>query len=155
MKPKRRVMCPDCMRPKMLFETERKAQDFIRWNASSMEYGGDTLRAYYCPACCGWHISHHWHKERYDRQTDQLIDAYHRRVKKGTRIDKLLTDEGERIVREALEIFRNLPENVRNAQDKSKVKRGIRKYCHENNIDDSNGQLRCEIYRLWRQNGNT
>lgn len=81
MKPKNRIWCPDCGRPKMLFKTERKAQDFIRWNGGDMKYGGDKLRAYYCPSCCGWHISHHRHMERYDRQTDQLLGAYRRRVR--------------------------------------------------------------------------
>ncbi len=73
MRPKHRVWCPDCQRPKMLFETERKAQDFIQWNGDDMEYGADTLRAYYCPACCGWHISHRGHRSWYDRQTEQMI----------------------------------------------------------------------------------
>lgn len=30
MKPKNRVMCPDCGRSKMLFETETKANNFIK-----------------------------------------------------------------------------------------------------------------------------
>ena len=155
MKPKRRVMCPDCHRPKMLFETERKANDFIRWNADSMEYGSETLRAYYCPSCCGWHISHHEHQERYEQQTDRLIDAYHRRIKKhgATRIDKLLTNEGERTARRAAEIWKDLPVDIRLAQDKSRVKRLLTKYFEQNGIDDTAGQLRGEIYRLWRENG--
>ena len=139
----------------MLFETERKANDFIRWNADSMEYGSDTLRAYYCPSCCGWHISHHEHQERYEQQTDRLIDAYHRRIKKhgATRIDKLLTNEGERTARRAAEIWKDLPVDIRLAQDKSRVKRLLTKYFEQNGIDDTAGQLRGEIYRLWRENG--
>ncbi len=59
MKPTRnRVMCPDCWRLKMLFKTRKKAINFIKWNRDELEYGGETLRAYYCRACCGWHISH-------------------------------------------------------------------------------------------------
>ena len=65
MKPKRRIYCPDCGKPKMLFETERKAQDFIRWNSDDMGAHGDELRAYYCPSCCGWHVSHKKHREDY------------------------------------------------------------------------------------------
>jgi len=51
-------MCPACWRPKMLFNTKRKALNFIKWNKDELEYGGETLRAYYCKYCCGWHISH-------------------------------------------------------------------------------------------------
>lgn len=59
MKPtKNRVWCPDCWRLKMLFKTRKKAINFIKWNKDELEYGGETLRAYYCRACCGWHISH-------------------------------------------------------------------------------------------------
>ena len=59
MKPTRnRVMCPDCWRLKMLFKTRKKAINFIKWNKDELEYGSETLRAYYCPKCCGWHISH-------------------------------------------------------------------------------------------------
>ena len=42
----------------MLFKTRKKAINFIKWNKDELEYGGETLRAYYCRACCGWHISH-------------------------------------------------------------------------------------------------
>ena len=59
MKPtKNRVWCPDCWRLKMLFKTRKKAINSIKWNKDELEYGGETLRAYYCRACCGWHISH-------------------------------------------------------------------------------------------------
>ena len=75
MKPKNRVMCPDCGRQKMLFETERKAQDFIRWNSEDMR-NGESLRPYHCKACCGWHITHVGHREEYDTRMDERISAY-------------------------------------------------------------------------------
>lgn len=74
-KPKNRIMCPDCGRPKMLFETESKARNFIKFNGLDVEYRGE-LRTYYCPACAGYHISSKEHKKNYDSQTDRLIDAY-------------------------------------------------------------------------------
>ena len=76
MKPKNRVMCPDCGRPKMLFETEKKAETFIKFNASAINPKGDrTIRVYYCPACCGYHISsHEYHGDNLN--TDRLIARY-------------------------------------------------------------------------------
>ena len=87
MKPTRnRVMCPDCGKVKMLFESEKKAQAFIDWNAQDIQ-NGDRLRPYYCPACCGWHISHHKYKIYYEGKTDKMINEYYK-VKKKKRYDK-------------------------------------------------------------------
>ena len=36
-KPKNRVMCPDCGKSKMLFETEKKAENFIKWNGDKLD----------------------------------------------------------------------------------------------------------------------
>ena len=47
MKPKNRVMCPDCGRLKMFFESESKANNFIKFNKDDIE-NGDELRSYYC-----------------------------------------------------------------------------------------------------------
>lgn len=83
MKPTRnRVMCPDCGKAKMLFESEKKAKRFIEWNGEELPYGGDSLRPYYCPACCGWHISHHRYTTYYEGRTDEMIENYYK-VKKG------------------------------------------------------------------------
>lgn len=75
MKPKNRILCPDCGRPKILFESENKANNFIKFNASEISHG-DRLRSYYCPACCGWHVSSH----KYDgvNRTEILLNKYHR-----------------------------------------------------------------------------
>ena len=78
MKPKKRVMCPDCKRPKMLFETEAKALNFIKFNGGEIDAHGGELRAYYCPACCGWHISSKKYNKKYEGRTDRLINAYKR-----------------------------------------------------------------------------
>ena len=75
MKPKNRVFCPDCGRQKMVFESERKAQDFIRWNSGEIP-GGNRLHPYYCKACCGWHISHVEHREEYDSRMDERLSVY-------------------------------------------------------------------------------
>jgi hypothetical protein len=68
-------MCPDCGKQKMLFETERKAQDFLRWNADEIA-GGESMRPYYCNACCGWHLTHVRHREEYDSRMDERISVY-------------------------------------------------------------------------------
>lgn len=73
MKPKNRVLCPDCGKPKILFESENKANNFIKFNASEIPHG-DKLRSYYCPACCGWHVSSHQYNGV--NRTEVMIQQY-------------------------------------------------------------------------------
>lgn len=77
MKPTRnRVMCPDCGRAKMLFESECSARNFIKFNGDDIDTHGGKLRVYYCPACCGYHISSKPYKEGYSYRTENLIKRY-------------------------------------------------------------------------------
>ncbi len=63
MKPKHnRVMCPDCFRQKMLFETQKQADNFIKWNGDDIDTNGGELRSYYCKCCGGWHITSKPHR---------------------------------------------------------------------------------------------
>ena len=79
MKPKNnRVVCPECGRMKMLFETEKKALNFIKWNGEDIDTHGGELRPYYCPACMGYHISSKPFKPKYEHTTDDLILRYQR-----------------------------------------------------------------------------
>lgn len=60
MKPtKNRVFCKNCGRSKILFETEKKAQNFIKFNSEEIEAetGYSPQRVYYCVFCGGWHTT--------------------------------------------------------------------------------------------------
>ena len=84
-------MCPECGKPKMQFETERKANDFIKWNSDEMETGGKSLRVYYCKACCCWHISHRQYRKGYGRTLDNKIKTYEQQKRNsGKKIDRLI-----------------------------------------------------------------
>ena len=138
-------MCPDCGRPKMLFETERKANDFIKWNGDELHVpDGCELRAYYCPSCCGWHISHQRYKKGYDKSTDRLIYAYHRTKRSMGKIDRLIHYVD--IEREAERIFEAVPE------EHKETKGGLRKYLNEyfaSSGMDKGGAIRSAIYKRW------
>lgn len=60
MKPKNRVYCNACGRSKMLFETEKKALLFIKFNSDEILVDNvvTPTRAYYCESCMGWHVTH-------------------------------------------------------------------------------------------------
>lgn len=60
MKPtKNRIYCRDCGRFKMVFENEKKANTFIKFNGDEIEAasGFAPIRAYYCIVCGGWHVT--------------------------------------------------------------------------------------------------
>lgn len=60
MKPtKNQIFCPECQHPKMLFQTKSEAIRFLRYNADEIEQetGKRPVRAYYCHACGGFHVT--------------------------------------------------------------------------------------------------
>lgn len=54
-----RVYCPCCYGSKVLFESEKKANDFIRYNKDLIaeQNGYAPVRSYYCEVCGGWHVT--------------------------------------------------------------------------------------------------
>ena len=48
-----------CLRPKMLFESEEKARNFIKFNAGEISERSRhvPVRGYYCQFCGGWHVT--------------------------------------------------------------------------------------------------
>ncbi len=150
---KNRIFCPDCAKPKMLFESEAKALNFIKWNGGKLETEGKPLRAYYCPSCCGWHISHQEYREDYKERTDSLLSAYNHSLKNGKKkIDYLI--HGDSLAGNAKKIFLCLSEEVQKAPYKEILKKHLKRYFRENNIEDPHGQIRAEVYRIWRQENN-
>ncbi len=79
MKPtKNRVHCKECGRVKMLFESEKKAQLFMKFNNEEIAEESDKVpaRAYYCEACGGWHLTHLSEPYKGASLTEQLMDQY-------------------------------------------------------------------------------
>jgi hypothetical protein len=116
-KPKNRIMCPDCGRQKMFFESESKANNFIKWNKEDIE-NGDKLRAYYCPACCGWHISHQEYNKNMEGKTDKLIETYNN-LKETNRypyIDDIINEVYQIIVTSKLKDRKQINQLLRQAE---------------------------------------
>lgn len=60
MKPKHnRRFCIGCHHDKMWFETQAKADNFLKFNRDSIAAvsGKAPTRSYYCSFCCGWHVT--------------------------------------------------------------------------------------------------
>ena len=54
-----RVYCIGCKHTKMLFETQTKADNFIKFNRDAIASSSEKVptRSYYCSFCCGWHVT--------------------------------------------------------------------------------------------------
>lgn len=143
-----RIVCPGCGKPKMQFETERKAKDFIKWNAAEFKDGGKNLRTYYCKACCCWHITHAQYKEGYDSQLNNKIEAFKQQQdKRGRRLDVLIrSSDIETIMRQANEIYPRL--NL-SSQPKGSVKDAISKFLRKHESYQDSPILRAEIQHLY------
>ena len=53
-----RAFCISSRQYKLKFETKEKAERFIKYNAQEMPEDYRPIRAYLCPTCCGWHVTH-------------------------------------------------------------------------------------------------
>lgn len=79
MKPSRgRAYCREAQRLKIFFETERKAENFIKFNHADMiqESGFAPTRWYYCIACDGWHVSSSRRFKNAANKTELVIEAF-------------------------------------------------------------------------------
>lgn len=77
-KPKNRVFCPVIERSKKLFDTKERAEMYIKRNAETIRKnsGVAPVRAYYCKACGGWHVTHKLtNSGREDEIIEKLINS--------------------------------------------------------------------------------
>ncbi len=60
MKPRRNIVfCHGSNRKKMIFDSQSKADNFIKYNRDEIleENGKAPIRSYYCELCCGYHVT--------------------------------------------------------------------------------------------------
>ena len=106
MKPTRnRIFCYGCRKQKMLFETQAKADNFIRYNSEGIleENGKAPVRSYYCEMCGGYHVTSNPSAEvgerfnQRDRQLIHKITAYQKEIEEVKALSALLSKRLERI----------------------------------------------------------
>ena len=107
MKPTRnRIFCYGCRKQKMLFETQAKADNFIRYNSEGIleENGKAPVRSYYCEMCGGYHVTSNPSAEvgerfnQRDRQLIHNITAYQKEIEEVKALSALLSKRLERIM---------------------------------------------------------
>ena len=104
MKPsKNRIFCNGCKRHKMLFETQLKADNFIKFNSNDIleETGKAPIRSYYCEFCGGYHVTSNTSEEIGER----LNQNYHKKMveislfyKESTQFQKLYSVFANRFI---------------------------------------------------------
>ena len=80
MKPNRsRIFCRDAGKSKILFETEKKAENFIRFNAEEIasESGFSPVRTYFCISCGGYHVTSKETNPEVSR-SERVLEEYNR-----------------------------------------------------------------------------
>lgn len=84
MKPTKNWMyCRDSNRKKILFESEKKANNFIKFNAEEIksQSGYCPTRSYFCITCGGYHTTSKTNEPKTNR-TETIINHYHKLKKK-------------------------------------------------------------------------
>ena len=87
-KPKNKVFCRGCNKEKMLFETKKSADNFLKFNRDYFleTTGKAPNHSYYCRFCLGYHVTSNSNNpdkrrilaERDKKEIDKLIDAVKR-----------------------------------------------------------------------------
>jgi len=62
----------------MLFESEKKAETFIKFNSEAIgeESGYKPERCYFCIYCDGWHVTSHRENLDIKSRTEKILDLY-------------------------------------------------------------------------------
>lgn len=101
-KPKHQRYCYDCRRNKLLFSTKEKAERYILYNSAAIkeESGYAPVRAYYCVACGGWHVTHlseFQSQSKYEEFCDSLVKRNKNKVSKPVATQPVAFDSAESI----------------------------------------------------------
>lgn len=85
MKPtKNKVFCHECGRPKILFESEKKANNFIKFNSQEIinDTGRAPIRSYFCIVCNGWHVTSKEYSNKFKYSTsEKIVNDYKKIIK--------------------------------------------------------------------------
>ncbi len=124
MKPtKNRVFCYDCGRHKMVFETEKKANTFIKFNSGEIEKetGQAPTRAYFCIACNGWHVTSKNEVLNIKSKTELVLEEFEQKRKlKETRRQEIQMQQKEELKILIKEIHDNINQITKSFEQKDK-----------------------------------
>ena len=137
------MYCVACQRPKMHFESKKKADNFIKFNAAEMISEGlkAPVRSYYCQLCGAWHVTSNPSMaagERLDRRDNEIARRIDQEALRDEEIDNILNELENKI----LEFYTHLRLwNFRKAKTvlkeiESKTPLNVRKKSQIKRVDD-------------------
>ncbi len=98
MKPtKSRIFCREAQRSKMLFESQKKAENFMQYNSKEIlsESGYAPVRSYHCIACAGWHLTSRREELDLPSKTELVLEAYKEVTDEKDKAKGLCTNGGQ------------------------------------------------------------
>jgi hypothetical protein len=126
MKPtKNRVFCLDSKRYKMVFETEKKALTFIKFNKDEILNNNSYApsRAYFCIACSSYHVTSKEVAWNIKSHTEIILEKYQATLEKATIIkqekNKEIKADGKQLfldIQRKIRVLRKLIENNENCE---------------------------------------
>ena len=126
MKPtKNQFFCSDCSKIKMRFETEDKANRFLKFNANEIEEetGLRPERSYHCIACDSWHITSKKEVWNIKSKSEVVIEKY-KQYKEEKKQNKTKIIANQREFRKIEDIKKQENINIKEQTDKeTKAKR--------------------------------
>lgn len=114
MKPtKNKIYCYGCRRSKMLFESQAKAKNFIKFNADAIreETGVAPIRIYYCAYCAGYHVTSCESAEigiKLDKKDQKAIAQIHEQEEKENAIKEELIKNHEAVANKITQAYEYL-----------------------------------------------
>jgi len=144
------VYCRETRRQKILFESESKADNFIKFNADEIREssGYAPVRSYYCISCGGWHVTHlpefRLEKTVSEIMTDKINEITEYRKK----VHAEVSPQRKEIKRQNALIIDNIKSSFEN----------IREFADSGDNEKAKATLH-EAYRelqsIWDNNGNS
>lgn len=147
MKPTRSlVYCYETRRQKILFKSESKADNFIRYNADEIREssGYAPVRSYYCISCGGWHVTHSPEFRREKTISEIMTDKMNESIENRKKAHMAISQQRKEIKRRNALIIDNIKsyfETIRSLVDSGDKAEAtlLEAYRELQSIWDSNG----------------
>ena len=110
MKPsKNKIFCRDCGKQKQVFETEKKADNFIKFNSNDIELesGYAPKRSYFCVACGAWHITSNENEFQGKSFTEKVLEKYTIEKKEINQELQIIENQKKQEIYQKLQIIEN------------------------------------------------
>lgn len=121
MKPtKSKVYCLDAGRSKILFESEKKAGNFLKFNTNEILKTANhaPVRSYFCKACNGWHVTSSAVVLNIPTHVDKVMDSFHEEQKNRAEWKEKLKDVRHASTEMSLKLLEAIDKRIAEIQKK-------------------------------------